>query len=129
MKKTLLTAAFCALVIPFSALAQAPSGFEAPVSKSAQPQGFELTTLKSLEEVKKNSYDDQLVTVRGCFTRQVSHDKYEFTDEKGNTIIAELDDDHNWSHIAKDALVDILAEVDRHRQKVELEVLEAKPVR
>ena len=77
MKKTLLTAAFCALVIPFSALAQAPSGFEAPVSKSAQPQGFELTTLKSLEEVKKNSYDDQLVTVRGRFTRQVSHDKYE----------------------------------------------------
>ena len=88
-----------------------------------------MTTLKSIEEVKQNSYDEQLVVLRGRFTRQVSHDKYEFTDEKGNTIVTELDDDKNWSHVSKDALMDILAEVDRDHWKVELEVLEAKPAR
>ena len=52
-----------------------------------------------------------------------------FTDEKGNTIVTELDDDKNWSHVSKDALMDILAEVDRDHWEVELEVLEAKPAR
>ena len=80
MKKTVAVAALCALVMPFAALAQSPSGFNA--TPSAQPQGFALTTLKSIEEVKQNSYDEQLVVLRGRFTRQVSHDKYEFTDEK-----------------------------------------------
>lgn len=127
MRKKTVAAALCALAMPFAAFAQAPSGFTG--SASAQPQGFSLTTLKSIEEVRKNSYDEQLVVLRGRFTRQVTHDKYEFTDEKGNTIVAELDDDKNWSHVAKDALMDILAEVDRDRYKVELEVLEAKPVR
>ena len=127
MTKMTVAAALCALAMPFAPFAQAPSGFTG--SASAQPQGFSLTTLKSIEEVRKNSYDEQLVVLRGRFTRQVTHDKYEFTDEKGNTIVAELDDDKNWSHVAKDALMDILAEVDRDRYKVELEVLEAKPVR
>ena len=127
MTKMTVAAALCALAMSFAAFAQAPSGFTG--SASAQPQGFSLTTLKSIEEVRKNSYDEQLVVLRGRFTRQVTHDKYEFTDEKGNTIVAELDDDKNWSHVAKDALMDILAEVDRDRYKVELEVLEAKPVR
>ena len=127
MRKMTVAAALCALAMPFAAFAQAPSGFTG--SASAQPQGFSLTTLKSIEEDRKNSYDEQLVVLRGRFTRQVTHDKYEFTDEKGNTIVAELDDDKNWSHVAKDALMDILAEVDRDRYKVELEVLEAKPVR
>lgn len=127
MRKMTVAAALCALAMPFAAFAQAPTGFTG--SASAQPQGFSLTTLKSIEEVRKNSYDEQLVVLRGRFTRQVTHDKYEFTDEKGNTIVAELDDDKNWSHVAKDALMDILAEVDRDRYKVELEVLEAKPVR
>lgn len=127
MTKMTVAAALCALAMPFAAFAQAPNGFTG--SASAQPQGFSLTTLKSIEEVRKNSYDEQLVVLRGRFTRQVTHDKYEFTDEKGNTIVAELDDDKNWSHVAKDALMDILAEVDRDRYKVELEVLEAKPVR
>ena len=127
MTKMTVAAALCALAMPFAAFAQAPSGFTG--SASAQPQGFSLTTLKSIEEVRKNSYDEQLVVLRGRFTSQVTHDKYEFTDEKGNTIVAELDDDKNWSHVAKDALMDILAEVDLDRYKVELEVLEAKPVR
>ena len=127
MRKMTVAAALCAFAMPFAAFAQAPSGFTG--SASAQPQGFSLTTLKSIEEVRKNSYDEQLVVLRGRFTRQVTHDKYEFTDEKGNTIVAELDDDKNWSHVAKDALMDILAEVDRDHYKVELEVLEAKPVR
>ena len=127
MTKMTVAAALCALAMPFAAFAQAPSGFTG--SASAQPQGFSLTTLKSIEEVRKNSYDEQLVVLRGRFTRQVTHDKYEFTEEKGNTIYAELYDDKNRYHEAKDAIMDILAEVDRDRYKVELEVLEAKPVR
>lgn len=127
MRKITLAAALCAFLIPMVSQAQSPGGFASQAS--GQPQGFELTTLKSIEEVFKNSYDEQLVVLRGCFTRQVSHDKYEFTDENGNTIVAELDDDRDWSHVAKDALMDILAEVDRDWRKVELEVLEAKPAR
>ena len=101
------------------------------LSPKALPLGFIITHSgkKATEEVKQNSYDEQLVVLRGRFTRQVSHDKYEFTDEKGNTIVTELDDDKNWSHVSKDALMDILAEVDRDHWKVELEVLEAKPAR
>ena len=38
MKKTVVAAALCALVIPFAVLAQSPSGFNA--TPSAQPQGF-----------------------------------------------------------------------------------------
>ena len=129
MKKTLITAALCALTIPCAAVAQGPTGFDKPVKSEARPQGFELSTLKSLDEVKKHGRDDQLVVVRGRLTRQMGHDKYEFTDEKGNKIIAELEDDRDLSHVAKDALVDILAEVDRSKKKVELEVLQAKPVR
>lgn len=121
MKRSILTAALCALIIPLSAVAQ--------VQGNTQPQGFSLNTLTSLEEVKQQGYDDQLVVLRGRFTRQVTDDKYEFTDEKGNTITAELDDDQDWSHVAKDALVEILAEVDRKDYRVELEVLQAKPVR
>ena len=127
MRKITLVAALCAFLIPMVSQAQAPGGFAA--QPSGQPQGFELTTLKSIEEVFKNSYDEQLVVLRGRFTRQVTHDKYEFTDENGNTIVAELDDDRDWSHVVKDALMDILAEVDRDWRKVELEVLEAKPAR
>lgn len=127
MRKITLAAALCAFLIPMVSQAQSPGGFASQAS--GQPQGFELTTLKSIEEVFKNSYDEQLVVLRGRFTRQVSHDKYEFTDENGNTIVAELDDDRDWSHVAKDALMDILAEVDRDWRKVELEVLEAKPAR
>ena len=87
MTKMTVAAALCALAMPFAAFAQAPSGFTG--SASAQPQGFSLTTLKSIEEVRKNSYDEQLVVLRGRFTRQVTHDKYEFTDEKGNSVIFE----------------------------------------
>ena len=79
MKKTVVAVALCALAMPLAVLAQSPSGFNA--TPSAQPQGFALTTLKSIEEVKQNSYDEQLVVLRGRFTRQVSHDKYEFTDD------------------------------------------------
>lgn len=39
-----------------------------------------------------NAYDDTIVTLTGKITRQVAHEKYEFSDNTG-TIIIEIDDD------------------------------------
>ncbi len=54
---------------------------------------------------------------------------YEFTDTNGDTIACELDDDRNWSHVKKDALVEISAEIDKGYTKLELEVFEVRPVK
>lgn len=125
MRKLTVAALLCALALPLSAAAQAPQGFH---SSGARPQGFSLDTLVSIDEVKAKSVDEQLVAVRGRFTKQLTKDDYEFVDEKGSSIVAELDDDKDWSHIHKDALVDILAEVDKGWKRPKLEVIEAKPV-
>ena len=44
------------------------------------------------------------------------------------TIVAELDDDRNWSHIRKDAPVEITAEIERERlgTVIELDVKSAR---
>ena len=101
-----------ALFAGVTALQAAPQGFEpAP----AGPQGFDPVNVpKSVAEVKKNGYDDQHVVLKGRFTKQLSREKFEFTDDTG-TIVAELDDDRNWSHIRKDAPVEITAEIERER--------------
>ena len=43
-------------------------------------------------------------------------------DEKGDKIVAELEDDRDWSMITKDALVEIRAEIDKDFMSVKLEV-------
>lgn len=114
-----------ALFAGVTALQAAPQGFEpAP----AGPQGFDPVNLpKSVAEVKKNGYDDQHVVLKGRFTKQLSREKFEFTDDTG-TIVAELDDDRNWSHIRKDAPVEITAEIERERlgTVIELDVKSAR---
>lgn len=126
MRKTWIAATMCALMVPGFALAQSPKGFDRPTGK---PQGFELSTITSVAEIKKNGHDDQLVQLRGRFTRQISSDKYEFVDEKGGKIVAELDDDYNWSHVVKDQPMEILAEIDKnHFRDPELEVIEARRI-
>lgn len=114
-----------ALFAGVTALQAAPQGIEpAP----AGPQGFDPVNVpKSVAEVKKNGYDDQHVVLKGRFTKQLSREKFEFTDDTG-TIVAELDDDRNWSHIRKDAPVEITAEIERERlgTVIELDVKSAR---
>lgn len=114
-----------ALFAGVTALQAAPQGFE---SAPAGPQGFDPVNVpKSVAEVKKNGYDDQHVVLKGRFTKQLSREKFEFTDDTG-TIVAELDDDRNWSHIRKDAPVEITAEIERERlgTVIELDVKSAR---
>ena len=53
---------------------------------------------------------------------------YEFTDEAGDTIEVELDDDRNWSNISKDQLIDIYGEVDKDLMSINIDVKRAVPV-
>ena len=124
-KKIALAAALCVLTVPFAALAAGPTGFGAQERPGA-PQGFTLQKMNSIAQLKKEAHDDQLVTLQGRFTKQLSKDKFEFTDAKGDTIVVELDDDQNWSQVHKDALMEIVAEVDKDLMSMELEAIDAK---
>lgn len=126
-KKIALAAALCALTVPFAALAAGPTGFGAQERPGA-PQGFTLQKMNSIAQLKKEAHDDQLVTLQGRFTKQLSKDKFEFTDAKADTIVVELDDDQNWSQIHKDALMEIVAEVDKDLMSMELEAIDAKRI-
>lgn len=137
MTKNFAAAALAAALIAASgfALAAAPAGFDAPAAAKAAPQGFPAvpgapqgfepaaTTVKSIIQ---NAKDDQHVTLQGKFVRHVRSDKYEFVDAAGDAILAELDDDRDWSMIVKDKPVEIRAEVDRDWNGVELEVKAAR---
>lgn len=125
LKKTMLAATLCALAVPFAALAAGPTGF-GPQERPGAPQGFTLEKMNSIAQLKKEAHDDQLVTLQGRFTKQLSKEKFEFTDAKGDTIVAELDDDQNWSQVQKDALMEIVAEVDKDLTSMELDVIDAK---
>ena len=124
-KKIALAAALCALTVPFAALAAGPTGFGAQERPGA-PQGFTLLKRNSIAQLKKEAHDDQLVTLQGRFTKQLSKDKFEFTDAKGATIVVELDDDQNWPQAHKDALMEIVAEADKDLVSMELEAIDAK---
>lgn len=126
-KKIALAAALCALTVPFAALAAGPTGFGTQERPGA-PQGFTLQKMNSIAQLKKEAHDDQLVTLQGRFTKQLSKDKFEFTDAKGDTIVVELDDDQNWSQVHKDALMEIVAEVDKDLMSMELEAIDAKRI-
>lgn len=113
------------LVVPVC-MAAGPVGFGNSPNNHSQPQGFSLNPMNDIATLKKNAYDDQLVTIKGRFTKQLTKDKFEFTDTKGQTIVVELDDDRNWSFIRKDALVEIVAEVDKDLMSIELDCINAR---
>lgn len=59
-----------------------------------------------------NAYDDTIVTLTGKITRQVAHEKYEFSDNTG-TIIVEIDDDEWYGvQVGPNDTVQIRGEVD-----------------
>lgn len=123
--RTLLTSigavAAMAAALPVCA---APQGFDAPKG----PQGFELPALNTIAAVKADARDEQMVVLKGRFTKQLTREKFEFVDEKGDMIVCELDDDRDWSMVRKDALMEIRAEVDKDFMNVKLEVESARPL-
>lgn len=104
-----------------------PSGFDSEFSQPNGPRGFANSEFKNTADVKKNARDDQYVTLTGRLVNYFGHEKYEFADEAG-TIVVELDDDYNWSHIAKDELIQIEGKVDRDFFSVKIEVFRARAV-
>lgn len=106
-----------------------PSGFDSEFSQQPikGPRGFANSEFKNTADVKKNARDDQYVTLTGRLVNYLGHEKYEFADESG-TIVVELDDDYNWSHIAKDELIQIEGKVDRDFFSVKIEVFRARAV-
>lgn len=75
------------------------------------PSGFDNQGPGTVSDVLNSAYDDQFVVLQGRLTKYLGHDRYEFTDSTG-TIEVELDDDRNWSHIAKDELIEIRGKFD-----------------
>lgn len=128
LKKVLLTAAVCA-VMPLAANAAQPQGFASQPAMGTAPQGFSVDQLTSVKAIRDKGRDEQMVVLMGRFTKQLGRELYEFTDTNGDTIACELDDDRNWFHVKKDALVEISAEIDKGYTKLELEVIEARPIK
>lgn len=104
-----------------------PGGFDGNYAQQNGPQGFANSTFKNTADVKKNARDEQHVVLTGRLINYLGDEKYEFADESG-TIVVELDDDYNWSHIAKDELIQIEGEVDRDFFSVKIEVYRARAV-
>ncbi len=132
MFAAIAAAALAAASSSFSpaACAAGPAGFDKPAAQAQRPgapKGFE-PALTTVADVLKNGRDDQHVTLRGRFTKHIRGDKYEFTDDSGAAVTAELDDDRDWSMIEKDKPVEIAAEIDRDWNKIEIEVKHAKPL-
>ena len=123
--RTALFALSLAAALPLAAQAAsgaAPQGFDAPAaaqtSQDKAPQGFGPTTPTTVENVIKNGADDEYV----------KSDKYEFQDEAGGVITAELDHDRNWSMVHRGKLMEIRAKVDRDWNSTKLDVKSAKPL-
>ena len=125
MKKIVLT------VIPACLLASAvafagPSGFDRTAPQG--PQGFNNAAPNTVAGVLSNGHDDQIVTLEGRLTNYLGHDRYEFTDNAGDRIEVELDDDRNWSHIGKDMPIRITGEIDNDLLSTSLDVFDATPL-
>lgn len=123
-KLNTILASFAAVAAMAAALpaAAAPTGFDAPKG----PQGFELPALTTVEAIKADGKDEQMVVLKGRFTKQLTREKFEFVDEKGDMIVCELDDDRDWSMVKKDALMEIRAEIDKDFTSLKLEVEAAR---
>lgn len=105
-----------------------PQGFDGAdgFAYSGAPRGFD-NGANTVAGVKKNGLDDQFVTLTGRLINYLGHERYEFADNTG-TIEVELDDDYNWSQIAKGELIQIQGKVDRDFLSTTVEVYRARPV-
>ncbi len=109
----------------------APQNFtEQETANVGQPRGFENgTEFTSIADVLKKSHDHDKVVVRGKLTKFIGGEKYQLTDENNDNIVVELDDDKDWSYLAKDMPIVVFAEVDNDHMTKILEVKKARPDR
>ena len=113
------------LAVFASAVTLALAGSSIAAANGMGPGGFgHVVTVAQLQQAY---YDDARVAMKGKLTNYYGHDRYEFTDSTG-TILVELDDDRNWSHINRDQLIMIYGKVDYDDGRIEVEVKRAHPV-
>lgn len=103
------------------------SSFALAGPKGMGPGGFDNQAPSTVAGVLNSAYDDQIVVLQGRLTKYLGHDRYEFTDNTG-TIEVELDDDRNWSHIAKDQLIEIHGKFDDDFMDKKIDVKRAVPL-
>lgn len=84
------------------------------------PAGFD-NCLRSIASIQSTGCDNDQVVIRGRLTNYLYKDIYEFTDETGNSIEIELDDDIDWSPVHKDQLIEIFGELDRNMFRVRID--------
>ena len=127
MRKIVTLSLVPAFVLASAVAFAAPSGFDSTSAIPQGPQGFANASPNTVAQVLANGRDDQVVTLTGSLTNYLGDDRYEFTDVNGDRIEVELDDDHDWSNIAKDQLIEIVGEVDKDLMSTSLEVKRAVP--
>ncbi|AII14638.1 bacterial OB fold (BOF) protein [Campylobacter iguaniorum] len=84
------------------------------VNLASQKGGFIGNNIYSNLSVKEalSAKDNALVSLKGNITKQLRHDKYEFSDGK-NSIVVEIDDDvWNGVTVGSNDTVEIKGEVD-----------------
>lgn len=127
MTKLSLIAAASALVLASSAAfaAQAPAGFE-NAGNPAAPAGFGAPSApnSTIAQLVQSGYDEQRVAVTGRLTNFLGGENYELTDDTGRILI-QLDDDRNWGHLQKGALITVFGELEREHGNVKIEVNDA----
>ncbi len=115
MKKVLISSVLAlALAGSLNAAGGFNAGTNANANVNANVGGFTGPGAAAVNTVQGalNAYDDTIVTLTGKITRQVAHEKYEFSDSTG-TIIIEIDDDEWYGvQVGPNDTVQIRGEVD-----------------
>lgn len=93
------------------------------------PRGLQNQNDRNVKEVLNEAKDDEIVVVQGRLTRFLGDDKYELTDNNNDSIVVELDDDRDWSYIAKDQPIEVVAKVDKDLLSTKLDVKDAIPLK
>lgn len=103
----------CGFVISF--LFMLPAVSQARSILDNAPKGFTNNQPSSnpstVAGVYNNAYDGDLVVLQGRLIKFLGHERYEFADNTGR-IEVELDDDHDWSFLSRDELIQIMGVVD-----------------
>ena len=133
LRVAILAAGFAASGYAFAAdESKVPQNFDdQQLQSEGKPRGFEQDEQKfpSISEVlKKHNHHDKVI-VRGRLTKFIGGDKYQLTDGNNDNIIVELDEEKDWSYLAKDMPIVVYAEVDNDHMTKILDVKKARPDR
>ena len=131
-RRPLVIAALIGLITPAVVSATGPVGFShctRTLDPSILTAPIDRSRLVTIAQIKASSRHEDLVYLKGRFTKHLCCETYEFTDLVGDTIGARLNDDENWSHVRRDDLVEIMAKVNTKRKVPELDVQVARPMK